>query len=103
MVIEIMPHSQLVRRSYDSFNGLLSIVNLLSSITNICVMITRKKYFSKPTISINAAIAKQTLFSCLLTRHHPNFSPRTLAVMMEIMAYASLCAPIYAGWSYDDR
>ncbi|MGB6627730.1 MAG: hypothetical protein WBE61_06335 [Nitrososphaeraceae archaeon] len=98
-----MPMSQVVRRSYDLFNGMLSIVNLLSSITNICAMTTRKKYFSKSAITINAAVAKQTFFSCLLTRHHPNFSPRTLAVMMEIMAYASLGAPIYAGWSYDDR
>jgi hypothetical protein len=51
---------------------------------------TTRKNTLQPTISINAAIAKQILFSCLLTRHHPNFSPRTLAVMMEIMAFASL-------------
>jgi hypothetical protein len=66
-------------------------------------MTTRKKYFSKSAISINATVAKQTLFSCLLTRHHSNLSPRILAVTMEIMAYASLGAPIYAGWSCDDR
>jgi hypothetical protein len=98
-----MHQPQLVRRSCDSFNGLLRIVNLLSSITNTCVMTTRKKYLSKSAISINATVAKQTLFSCLLRRHHPIFSPRTLAVMMEIMAYASLGAPIYPGWSYADR
>ena len=65
-------------------------------------MTTRKRYFSKPTISINAAIAKQILFSCLLTRHRPNFSPGTLAVMMEIMAFASL-GSIYDCWSCVDR
>jgi hypothetical protein len=98
-----MPQSQLVRRSYDLFNRPLSIVNLLSSISNIYAMITRKNIFGKSAITINAAVAKQTFFSCLLTRHHPNFSPRNLAVMMEIIAYASLGAPIYAGWPYDDR
>jgi hypothetical protein len=62
---------------------------------------TTRKNTLQPTISINAAIAKQILFSCLLTRHHPNFSPRTLAVMMEIMAFASL-GWIYDGWSCVD-
>jgi hypothetical protein len=84
---------------------LLSVVYPLSSITNIeRKVMTIKKHFSRSVIVINAVVffAKHTLFGGLLTHHHLNFSPRTLAVVMEIMAYARLGAPIYAGWAYDD-
>jgi hypothetical protein len=79
---------------------LLSVVYPLSSITNIeRKVMTIKKHFSRSVIVINAVVffAKHTLFGGLLTHHH-----RTLAVVMEIMAYARLGAPIYAGWAYDD-
>jgi hypothetical protein len=39
---------------------------------------------------------------CLLAHHHINLSHRIVAVMMDIMAYASVGAPMYAGWAYDD-
>jgi hypothetical protein len=67
-------------------------------------MTPTKKYFSKSGIVISAVVcAKQTLFRCLLRPFHHNFSPHTIAAIMEIMAYVNLGAAMYAGWAYDDR
>jgi hypothetical protein len=43
-----------------------------------------------------ADVARNNLYSCLLAHHHLNLSHRIVAVMIDIMAYASFGASIYA-------
>lgn len=57
-------------------------------------MTSRKKYCSKST---NTGVARNNLYSCLLAHHHLNLSHRIVAVIIDIMAYASFGALIYAG------
>jgi hypothetical protein len=57
----------------------------------------------KNTVANLQTLMLQGIISiCLLAHHHINLSHRIVAVMMDIMAYASVGAPMYAGWAYDD-
>jgi hypothetical protein len=50
----------------------------------------------------NTDIARHILLGCLLAHHRLDLSSRIVAAIMDIMAYLSFGAPIYAGWAYDE-